>query len=103
MTVIDDGDCRLVVRRQKPRDDLNGPDRRRKTDSLRPGSARFLDEIVEASKRQREMGAPLVIGDRVDLVDDDRADVTERLPAAAQLSTGCRATPGSSREYAAAA
>ena len=41
------------------------------------------DEVLESLESEREMGAALVVGHRVDLVDDHRADGLEHRPAVA--------------------
>ena len=74
MAVVDDRDLRVLVGRKEARDGLDGPDRRRQADALRPRTAGLLHEIVEPRERQRQMRAPLVVGHRVNLVDDHRLD-----------------------------
>jgi hypothetical protein len=82
MAVIDYGDCGVLVGREEPRDNFNRLHRRRQTDALRPRPPALLDEIVEPRERQGEMCASLVIGHRVNFVDDHRLHAAEPLPAA---------------------
>ena len=82
MAVVDDGDVRVLVGREEARDGLDRPDRRRQADALRTRTAGLLDEIVEPRERQRQVRAALVVGHRMNLVDDDGLDAAQRLPAA---------------------
>ena len=82
MAVVDDVDLRLLVGCEKPRDDLDRPDRRREADALRARTAGSFHEVVEPRERQRQVRAALVVGHRVNLVDDHRLDAPQRLPAA---------------------
>ena len=82
MTVVDDVDLRVLVGREEARDDLNRPYRCRETDPLRTRTAGLLHQIVEPRERQRQVRAALVVGHRVNLVDDHRLDAAQRLPAA---------------------
>ena len=82
MAVVDDVDPRVLVGREEPRDDLDRPDRRREADPLRTRTAGLLDQIVEPRERQRQVRAALVVGHRVNLVDDHGLDAAQRLPAA---------------------
>ena len=88
MAVVDDGDLRLLVGREEARDGFDGPDRRRQADALRARAAGFLDEVVEAGERQREMRAALVVGHRVNLVDDHRLDAAAAPAGCARRSAG---------------
>jgi hypothetical protein len=58
---------------EEPRDELDRALRRREADAHR----RARDERVEALEAQREVCAPLVADDRVDLVDDHGVDACE--------------------------
>ena len=49
----------------------------RQADALQPATA-FGDEGVEALEAEREVAAPLVAGERVHLVDDDRAHAAQQ-------------------------
>ena len=80
--VIDDRDAGVGVGREESRDRLDRPHCRRQADPLRATTAGFLDEIVEPRQREREMRTPLVVGHRVNLIDDDRSHAAQRLAAA---------------------
>ena len=86
--VIDDRDAGVAVGREEPRDRLDRPHGRRQADPLRATTAGFFDEIVESRQREREMRAPLVVGHRMNLVDDDRLHAAQRLRGSARRSAG---------------
>ena len=65
-------------------DVLDGLDGGGEADALRLGQAALLDEPVEARQRQGEVGAALVVGDGVDLVDDQGAGLGAASRAAAR-------------------
>ena len=69
---------------QQPRDPLDRPLGRRQADPDRRSARGLADQAVEALEGEREVGAALVAGDRVDLVDDHGVDGAERGPAAAR-------------------
>ena len=64
---------------QKRGDLLDGLDGRGETDALGLGKPALLDEAVEPGQGEGEVGAALVVGDGVDLVDDQRADLGQHL------------------------
>ena len=64
-------------------DRVDRADRGRQADPLRrAGTGRVVEQGVEPLERQREVRAALGAGDRVDLVDDDRAHAREPGPGA---------------------
>ena len=62
---------------QKPGDLFNRVHRRRQPDALQSWAAGFRHEVVETRQRERQVRAALVIDNRVNLIDDDRASRAE--------------------------
>ena len=80
---VDDGDRRGSPRRRGTGDLLERPLRGREAD--RAATARPA-EVLEPLERERQVGAALGGGDRVDLVDDHRLDARRASRAAAEVS-----------------
>ena len=88
MAEVDDGAVRFalgvdtVATDEERGDLLDRPLRRRQPDAGGPIPAVRGDDVVEARGGQREVAAAPVTRERVDLVDDERADVVQRRAAA---------------------
>ncbi len=78
---VDDGGEGTRRSDEKARRRLHGPHRCGEPDALRRRPSRLGHQRVQALQRQREMGAALVAGHRVDLVHDDRAHAGQPAPA----------------------
>ena len=75
---VADVDDRGVVAQERG-DILDGLDGGGEADALGLGQPALFDETVEAREREGEVRAALIVGDGVDLVDDQRADLGEHL------------------------
>jgi hypothetical protein len=74
---VDDVRQRPAVADEQPGDALDRLLGRRQPDPDRDPPMLLADQPIEALEAEREVGAALVAGDGVDLVDDHRADVAE--------------------------
>ena len=88
MPVIDDRDAGVAVGARNRATFSIGLHGRRQADPLRAAAAGLFDEIVEPRQRERQMRAALVVGHRVNFVDDDRAHAPQRLRGCAPPSAG---------------
>ncbi len=77
---VDDGGQGTRRSHEKPGRRLHRPHRRGEPDALRRHPSRLGHQRVETLQRQREVGATLVAGHRVDLVHDDRAHAGQPAP-----------------------
>ncbi len=70
---MDDGD--VAAGPQVARDLLDGAHRRRQADAL----GRAFGQAIEALEAERKVGTALGARDGMDLIDDDRVDIAQRL------------------------
>ncbi len=73
-------DCCIVG--EKPRDRCDRRNRRRQADPLRFFAAVLRDPRIESREGKRKVRSAFVVGERMDLIDDDRFDATQH-PASA--------------------
>ena len=90
VAAVDDRGERPIADEQ-PGDGLDRALRGRQADPVRPRVAQCLEPL----EREREVRAPLVARDRVDLVDDHGVDRLQRARARSRWSPTGRATPAS--------
>ncbi len=81
VSAVDDGRRGAigVHSREQAGHDLEGPLRRRQSDALQTG-APLGHQVGQPFQAEGQMGAPLVAGQGVDLVDDDRVDAAQYRP-----------------------